>query len=176
LKAGFGIIAAGANLTGISMPDRIERERIKSDLIFPWAIVALMFAALAAYVIVCHALSGQLQQHWPEQQRELFRTLFYAIAIITFPITNLIRHIMVRLNRTMPGDKPPKYRYLTTIIVSMSLMEGIGILGLVMFLLGDNFNTLYIFTGLAALGLFLYRPKTEEYFSIVTALAAKQHE
>ena len=158
------------------MLDRIERERLKSDLIFPWAVVAVMFVALAAYVAACHTLGGELQQHLPEQQRGLFRTIAYAVAIVTFPITNLIRHIMVRLNQTMPGDTLPKRRYLTTIIVSMALMEGIGILGFVMYLLGDSFNTLYIFTGLAALGLFLYRPKPEEYLSIVEAFVAKRQE
>lgn len=153
------------------MSDRIERERLKSDLIFPWAIVFIMFASLVAYVIICHMLGDQLRRPLPEQQRELIRAIFYAIAIITFPLTNLIRHIMVRLNQTMPGDNKLKSRYLTTIIVSMSLIESIGILGFVMFLLGDSFNTLYIFIGLAVLGLYLYRPKTDEYLHIV-----QQHE
>jgi hypothetical protein len=39
-----------------------------------------------------------------------------------------------------------------------------------MFILGDSFNTLYIFSGLAFLGFFLQRPKPEEYQSIVEAL------
>lgn len=52
----------------------------------------------------------------------------------------------------------------------MSLAEGIGVLGFVMFMLGDDFNTLYIFTGLSALGLYLYRPKQDEYVRIIEAL------
>lgn len=158
------------------MPGRIERERLKFDLFLPWATVAMIFTTLAIYVIICHMLGDQLQQHLPEQQREWIRTIFYGIAILTFPLTNLIRHIMVRLNQTMPGNKLPKHRYLTTIIISMSLMESVGVLGFVMFLLGDNFNTLYIFIGLAVLGLFLYRPKPDEYLGIVETLAAKQYE
>lgn len=93
------------------------------------------------------------------------------LAIIAFPITNLIRHIQLRLNQTMPGKKSAKSRYLLTIFVSMVLIEGVGALGFVMFLLGDDFNTLYIFTGLSALGLYLYRPKAEEYGKIVEKLA-----
>lgn len=155
------------------MLERNERERLKSDLMLPWVMVGLIFAALAGNVIVCHVLGDQWQQHLPEQQREWIRSLFYAVAIITFPLTNLIRHIMVRLNQTMPGDKLPKYRYLTTIIVSMVLMESVGMLGFTIFLLGDDFNSLYIFTGLAVLGLFLYRPKPDEYLTIVDALADK---
>ncbi|MGR8979045.1 MAG: hypothetical protein ACU84H_02990 [Gammaproteobacteria bacterium] len=149
---------------------------MKSDLILPWLIVGLMLAMLAVYVAVCHLIGEQLQQPLPEQRRELIRSVLYAAAIISFPATNLIRHIMVRLNQTMPGDSPPKRRYLTTVIISMALMEVIGIFGFIMFLLGDNFNTLYIFTGMSALGAFLYRPKPDEYFGIVEALAAKADE
>ena len=69
-----------------------------------------------------------------------------------------------------------KNRYLVTVIVSMSLIESVGIFGFVMFILGDNFNTLYIFSGLSALGLFLYRPKVNEYANIVEALTAQKHE
>jgi hypothetical protein len=97
------------------------------------------------------------------------------VAIITFPITNLLRHIQLRLNQTMPLAKAEllitaKKRYLLTIIVSLSLIESIAVLGFVMFILGDALNTLIIFELLAALGLFLYRPKQEEYLSIISAL------
>jgi hypothetical protein len=110
----------------------------------------------------------------PEERRVVFRTSFYVIAIIAFPITNLIRHIQLRLNQTMPGNKSAKSRYLLTVIVSMLLVEGVGTLGIVMFMLGDDFNTLYIFLGLSALGVYLYRPKEDEYDRIVDALADRK--
>lgn len=165
------------------MGNRVEREQLKSDLILPWVIVGMMLAMLAAYIVVCHTLGAQLQQPLPEAQRVLIRTVFYAVAIMTFPLTNLIRHIQLRLNQTMPcsqASQEPvaiaKSRYLATVIVSMSLVEVVGIFGLIMFMLGDGFNTLYIFTGLSALGMFLYRPKTEEYSVIIDAIAAQGHE
>ena len=67
-----------------------------------------------------------------------------------------------------------KKRYLVTVIVSLSLIESVGVFGPVMFILGDNFNTLFIFMGLSALGLFLYRPKTHEYASILDALTVQK--
>ncbi len=163
----------------------IEREQLTSDFILPWVIAGIMFTMLAAIPIVCHVLGATLQEPLPEAQRVLFRTVFYVVAIVTFPLTNLIRHIQLRLNQTMPVDykaivndesivAQAKKRYLTTIIVSMSLIEVIGVFGLLMFIWGDGFNTLYIFTGLAALGLFLYRPKIEEYLDIIEAITAKK--
>ena len=163
------------------MENPIEPEQLKPDLILPWLVVGMMLIMLAAYIIVCHVLGGRLQQPLPEGQRVLVRTVFYALAIVTFPLTNLIRHVQLRLNQTMPCPQVThrsiaKSRYLLTIIISMSLIEVVGIFGLVMFVLGDNFNTLYIFTGLSALGLFLYRPKTDEYAEIIAAITAQKHE
>ncbi len=163
------------------MGNQVEREQLKSDLILPWIIVGMMLAMLAAYIIICHMMGGQLQQPLPEAQRVLIRTVFYAVAIVTFPLTNLIRHIQLRLNQTMPcADKAhgniAKGRYLVTVIISMALVEVVGAFGLVMYVFGDGFNTLYIFTGLSALGLFLYRPKADEYSEIIDAIAAQKHE
>ena len=195
------------------MLGRVEPEQLKSDLILPWVIQGIMLISLAVFLIVCITFGGQIQNPIPEDQRMLIRTILYVVAIVTFPMTNLIRHIQLRLNQTMPyshsapeiddcmdaGGTTPgkgevesrleqrsrathgavakaKKRYLVTIIVSMSLIESVGIFGFVMFVLGDNFNTLFIFSGLSALGIFLYRPKLDEYSRIVEALTAQKHE
>lgn len=157
------------------MPGRVTTEQLKSDLILPWLIQGIMAAALAVYLTLCLTYGEQIQQPLPEAQRVLIRTILYVVAIVTFPMTNLIRHIQLRLNQTMPlSQSTPqgeaKKRYIVTIIVSMSLIESIGVFGFVMFILGDNFNTLYIFSGLSALGLVLYRPKVDEYAKVVEAL------
>ena len=161
------------------MLGRVEPVQLKSDLFLPWLIQGVMLASLVVYVIVCITLGDQIQQHLPEAQRVLIRTILYIVAIVTFPMTNLLRYIQLRLNQTMPfsnidPEGEAKKRYLVTVIVSMSLIESVGIFGFVMFILGDNFNTLYIFTGLSALGLFLYRPKVHEYAGIVKSLIAQQ--
>jgi hypothetical protein len=133
----------------------------------------MMLVTLMVYLFMCHWFGHALQEPLPEGQREFIRTVFYVVAIIAFPITNLIRHIQLRLNQTMPGNKSAKSRYLLTVIVSMVLVEGVGVMGFVMFMLGDDFNTLYIFLGLSVLGLYLYRPKEEEYKLIIEALNNK---
>jgi preprotein translocase subunit Sss1 len=152
------------------------RQPLKDDLIIPWVVTGMMFFMLLSYIVACHLMADQLQQHWLEDQRVLIRTTFYVIAIVLFPVTNLIRHIQLRLNETMPGATPAKRRYLFTVIVSMVLIESVGVLGFVMFLLGDDYNTLYIFNGLSMLGLFLYRPKSNEYSKVIKALAAQKNE
>lgn len=153
------------------MSAHIENESLQADLKLCWLVVVVMLAMLVVYLLVCHSMGATLQQPLPEPQRVLIRTVLYVVGIITLPMTNLVRHIQLRLNQTMPGARPAKSRYLLTVTVSMAMVESIGVFGLVMFLLGDGFNTLYIFTGMSALGMFLYRPKLSEYAIIVEKLA-----
>jgi hypothetical protein len=140
------------------------------DLLIHWFLLWLIGLTLAVYLIIAHTYGHDLWQLMTESQRIFLRTLFYVITIIGFPLTNLIRHVLLRLNHTMPGNTPASSRYLLTVLVSLLFAETIALFGFVMFMLGDDFNTLYIFTGLSALGLYLYRPKEQEYQSIVQAL------
>jgi hypothetical protein len=73
----------------------------------------------------------------------------------------------------MPGDKPAAQRYLTTIIVTQTMIEIVSLFGLLMFLLGDDFNTLYIFSVLGLLGIYLHKPKMTELEDIIQALNNK---
>ncbi|MDD2758780.1 MAG: hypothetical protein PHH11_00650 [Methylomonas sp.] len=129
-----------------------------------------MMTLLIAYNVVCHLWPDDIKINLGEAQRELIRTILYVIAIILFPLTNLMRHVLLRLNQTMPGAKAAERRYFMTVIVTQGMIEPVGLFGLLMFILGDDFNTLYIFTVLGALGIYLHRPKWVELQSIEYAL------
>jgi uncharacterized oligopeptide transporter (OPT) family protein len=156
------------------MQASIEVNRHQSDLLPHWLVVGLMALALAMFIVACHLMGETLQQPIPEAQRIITRTLLYVLGIIMMPISNLLRHIQLRLNQTMPGDTPSKIRYFYTVVVSMVMMESIGVFGFIMFVLGDGYNTLYIFAFMSALGMFLYRPKLAEYIGIIAARNAEK--
>lgn len=142
-----------------------------SDLVPHWLITAALLALIIAYNIICHVWANEIRITLDEPQRVLLRSILYGVTIILFPLTNLLRHILLRLNQTMPGDKPARQRYLLTVAVTLSLIETVGAFGFLMFILGDDFNTLYIFSVLAALGIFLHKPKLVEYLAISEALS-----
>lgn len=158
-----------------------DHQALNADLKLPWLIVGMMLVTLLTYLVICFTLGTELQEPLPEITRVKIRTALYIIAIVTFPMTNLIRHIQLKLNQTMPLTQTnyraeAKKRYLLTIIVSMASVESIGVFGFLLFMFGDGVNNLIIFTVLSALGMFLYRPKLDEYSHIVELLAAKTHE
>jgi hypothetical protein len=148
----------------------MPKEQLKKDLILPWIFTGAMLMLVAGYVFICLYYDQAIRLNEQAKPPVLMRSILYIIAILTFPLINLIRHIMLRLNQTMPGDTPARIRYLTTVLVSLSLAESLGIYGLVLFLLGDEVNYLYIFSLLAVLAMVLYRPKEREYIEIVDAL------
>lgn len=142
----------------------------KYNLTVHWAILYLMLLMLVSYHVICHFFGSELRINLSEEQRVFTRSIFYVISIILFPVTNLIRHIMLRLNQTMPGKTPAKQRYLVTTIITLSCIEIVGLFGFIMFMLGDEINSLYIFTVLGLLGLFLHRPRQSELQQIIEAL------
>lgn len=150
------------------MIDRVNAE--KNDLNVHWIIVIAMALTVVAYIFICHYFGSDIQIGLEESQRVLIRTVLYVLAIVTLPLTSLLRHILLRLNQTMPGDNPAKNRYLVTIVMTQVMVEAVAIFGLVMFVLGDEYNTLYIFSVMAGLGIFLHRPKMGEYLRIIEAL------
>ena len=157
------------------MPERMQREQLKADLLLPWIMTSAMLFMIAVYVFICLFFGNEIRLADSVEPPVLIRSILYIVAIVTFPFTNLLRHIMLRLNQTMPGDTPARTRYLITILVSLSMAESLGIYGLVLFLLGDEVNSLYIFSILAVLAMYLYRPKLEEYTEIAEALNSREN-
>lgn len=151
----------------------LSEQQLQSDLLMAGVIRALALMSLIALVVICHTYGNKIQLGMDEQQRILIRTILYVVAITTFPLMKFMRHVLLRLNQTAKGNKTAKSRYLVTIFVSMTVAASIGIYGFVMFILGDSFNTLYIFILLSALAMYLYQPKIEEYQAIIKSLAAK---
>ncbi len=144
-------------------------QQLQADLLLAGIIRAIGLMSLLAMVAVCHIYAQQIQLGIDESTRIWIRSILYGVAIVTFPVMKFIRHVLLRLNQTMKGDLAPKVRYLLTIIVSMSVAESIGLYGFIMYILGDSFNTLYIFVALSALAMFLYRPQIEEYKMVVAS-------
>lgn len=144
-----------------------------SALLPHFLFAAAWLLLLVASLLSCLFWGDDFRHPLVEPQRVVIRSVLYGVAIILFPLTKLMRHVLIRLNRTMPGDEFAARRYLWTIVVSLSMIESVGGFGLLMFVLGDGVNTLYIFGMLAALGLYLHMPRPGEYAAIQAALTLK---
>lgn len=138
-----------------------------SEMTAAWSLWFAMLTPLAVYLLIVLE-PGERLKPAPEASI-IVRTLFYAIAIVAFPVMNWLRRLMLGRNRSANAavqaetDRHIFGRYLGALAVSLALAEGIGILGLTLFVLGDSRQTFTIFLFLSALAMVLYRPKREEY-------------
>jgi len=147
-----------------------HRQFNPQDLLPHWLLTGALLTLLIAANIACHIWPEQIRLHIDAEQRLLLKSIFYAVTIILFPLVKLLRHILLRLNQTMPGKKTARRRYFQTVTTCLLTVSWIGGFGVLMFILGDDYNTLSIFSLLAGLGIFLHKPDIGEYRSIYAAL------
>ena len=150
-----------------------EKGLYEKQLQVMWIIWAGMLGALVVYVSICLLGGDVIRGSTSSLPLDLIRDILYGIAILTVILTHFLRNFILagRSGGSEPMSlKPPSPadqsavvgKYVTAMIVSLALSESIGIYGLVLFLLGADLRTVFIFNGIAALAMFIYRPKREE--------------
>ena len=159
-----------------------ERGANEKQLLILWIIWASMVGSLLIYVFICHQCGDQIRRTAsPNFPLDLMRNILYGIAIFTVFLIHILRKSMLTARSGGSGpmslkslllSNQPSFlaKYTTAVIVSLVLSESIGIYGFVLFLLGDDFRTLYIFIGISGLAVFFYRPKREELETLAIAM------
>jgi len=160
-------------------------KKIDKNMLTLWIIWAAMLGSLAMYVIIAHLMGDEIGRNAnPDFPVEMMRRILYLVSAIELLIAYYLRKFMLSgrikgLGMTPTGagainSKQPPYlaKYSITMIISLALSESIGIYGLLLFLLGDNFNTLYTFIGVSAIAMYFFRPKRYEIEMLAKTAAA----
>ena len=147
-----------------------------------WMIWAAMLGSLVIYVFICHQLGDELRKNLRQDiPLDPLRIILYSVTIFEMIFIVFMRKRMLAARGAVPepmSAEPPEpsnqssalAKYTTAVIISLALCESIGIYGLLLFFLGDTFQTLYVFIGIAALGMIFYRPKKEELETLAMAM------
>ena len=156
------------------MVDVAEKGTVENKLLVMWIIWGAMVGSLGIYILVCHLLGDQIRRSMgPDFPLKLLRNIFFGIVIVTLIAIHFIRKFILGKKSSDPGPVPAAppspqdpstiyAKYTVAMIISLALCESIGIYGLVLYFLGDSFQTLYTFVGISAAAMFYYRPKREE--------------
>jgi len=163
-----------------------QEKAIEKGLLTLWIIWAAIMGSLLIYVFICHQfgdeIRGNMSQNFPIP---LVRNILYGIAFITLFLTHFFKRFLLAgtssgtLSKSLksgPHSNQPPFlaKYTTALIVSLALSESIGIYGLVLFLLGDGFQTLYMFIGISALAIYVHRPKREEIETLAVTMQTEE--
>jgi len=156
------------------MPEEYKTESLERRLHILWMIWAAVLITLFIYVFICHLVAAA---SWrganPEIPLDLLRTILYCASIIVLLLARYLRRRILSARQGGFRKTPPTpasalnqaqfvSQYPSAIIVSCALSESVGIFGLVLFLLGDSFQILYLFIFVSVIALIYFRPKREE--------------
>ena len=162
-----------------------EKRANQNQLSVLWIIWGAMVVTLCIYVLICHLVGDGIRQSVDlDFPLGLPRNILYGVGIFTLFLAHFLRRFILAPRSDGSGSmslKPPPLKdqptvigkYTSALLLSLALSESIGIYGLVLFFLGDSFQTLYIFIGISALGMFHYRPKQDEIEKLAVAMQTK---
>lgn len=163
------------------MVETQEHEAIDKGMLSLRVIWGAMLGSLLIYVVMCHLPGlGFKSTAGSDLPLGLLRNIFFVLGAGALITAYYIRRVILsaRTDRRKPkltermvrSNTPPFVAtYSTVVTVSLACSESIGIYGLVLFLLGDTFQTLYMFMIVSALAMVFYRPKREELVKLAMA-------
>jgi F0F1-type ATP synthase membrane subunit c/vacuolar-type H+-ATPase subunit K len=167
------------------MQSDAEKDAIQKGMMTLWIMWAAMIGSILIYIYIVHAFGDEIRQPLhPDFPMELLRNIFYGLSIITILLSHFLRKLLlaVKNDNVSPGFLKSKAqpnqplfvgKYTIALMISLALSESIAIYGLVLFLLGADLQTFYIFTAISVLSMFYYRPKKIELEELAIAMQIK---
>jgi hypothetical protein len=167
---------------GYEMIKAYESELLKKSIRKIWRIWFGIFYCLAIYIYICHKYPDifgiKVGKQFPI---EVFKYILYAVTAIESYLVHFTRKKVLSVEPSdaladldkIAHDANPESiirKYTCAVIVSIAIAESFAIYGFVLFLFGADYKTLYIFVGIAAVAMLLYRPKMrelEEYYRLL---------
>lgn len=125
-----------------------------------WIIVLV---TLFVYALVIFNIKGQVRIQVPSNSIETIRYVCYLTSLIILISSVFVKkHIMS--NQT--AQQTIIERYSSAIIISSNMAQIVGILGLILLLIGDSQNHLYILGATSILAIIYYRPQKNDILLI----------
>ena len=167
------------------MPE-MDEEQLRRELRPAWLIWVGGLGTLVIIALLCHFIGERGRVSTRGLPVDLLRYIFFGLSAVAYAAAGFIRKRMLRrglggpLKASSPigmaRRSPWAARYLTVMIVSLAISDSIAIYGLLLFLLGAGFTTLYMFLSLFAIAMFIYRPSFAEFKALATAWGSDSQE
>lgn len=168
------------------MIDAQEKEMLSKGMRVLWIIWGAMLASLCIYLIVGHMIVDEIKiEGISPDIFSLLRNILFIVALVELAIIPVIRKFILRtpakisqssFGQQIPGtaNHPALAKYSSAMIVSLALAESIAIYGLVLLFIGKDFQSLYLFTGISAAAMLVYRPKIDELEKLAIGLKGEK--
>ncbi len=165
------------------MLDEKEKEELRQGMRIMRLVWAAMMLSLGLYLFVCYSTAAQGPAREPAAALPTARAVLFGVAVVELVAIRFLRRHMLKTGagttRQSPGrtargapSHPAAARYMAATVTALALSESIGIYGMVLFFIGADFGTLYLFMAVSAAAMIYYRPKDEELESVALAMKA----
>ena len=147
----------------------------KELLLKGYRIVVIIWGAILAslpiYFVVCTAVRDQLQSSVDSNTFEILKYALWGMSALTLIGAHFLRKLLLRTNaptgiQTTTPQHPAVAKYTVAIIITMALLESIGIYGVVLYFIGLDTSSLQQLLIISAIAMFFYRPSKEELFNL----------
>jgi F0F1-type ATP synthase membrane subunit c/vacuolar-type H+-ATPase subunit K len=168
-----------------AMQSDAETDAIQKGMMTLWIMWAAMIVSILIYIYIAYAFGDEIRKPLhPDFPLENLRSILYGISIITIVLSYYLRKLLLAVkddnvpsgflkSKAQPNQPLFVGKYTVALMISLALSESIAIYGLVLFLLGADFQTFYIFTAVSVLSMFYYRPKKIELEELAIAMQTK---
>jgi len=150
-----------------------EKETIRSEegmrkARMIWIAIIL---SLGVYLVVAHFVAKDIPlPMMPKSVQETLRFAFMGVGAALLILAHPVRKFLLGKNFVPPSPggglgsnmDPALSKYFPALLLALAMCEGVGILGLVLFFLSGDLQTLYLFMAFAGLGMYFQRPRMEE--------------
>jgi len=173
------------------MLDNSELEQLNKA----WPIVLMIWSAGLIFLGICLGLFHLAEIKQVETQIKItfsrdftfekLRSILIGVSFLTVFATHYVRKAMMKVvyvNTDFTASSQYHYhhsafeKYLRAIFISTALSESIGIYGLVLFLLGKDWSSLYFLIIVSAIAMYYFRPKKQELLDLATEMTVKQFQ
>jgi F0F1-type ATP synthase membrane subunit c/vacuolar-type H+-ATPase subunit K len=161
-------------LVGHEGKDEIEKGYRRLYIIWMALVASLFF-----YILICHMLGDAYRQNIkPGYPYETMQKSLLLVSIVQLGLSLYFRKFLLSSRSSVHKSKltprissqsvsPELAKYFIAVLVTNALSESIGIFGFVLFLLGDTYETLYLFMAISTVAMIYHRPKKDELLGLV---------
>ncbi len=164
------------------MLDGKEKEILGQGIRVVWVVWAAMLSSLGVYIFVCQRVAGRLPASRAADSLSTLRAVLFAAAVVELAVIPRLRRYMLKTGAGTTARSPMRAvgqpfhpaaaRYMSATVVTLALAESIGIYGMLLFFLGIDPGTLYMFIGVSAGAMVYYRPRMEELERVAVTMKA----
>jgi len=155
-----------------------EMARLEAGWRMILVIWGVLFASLGVYLIVCMNIEKSIQINVdPGFPLKTIRYALFGVSCITLFVVYYLRKFLMKPNisiansrQTSSNQHPAVGKYTVAIILTSALLEGIGIYGVILFLLAKDTLSLYQLFIISAAAMIFFRPRKEELLHLATQM------